>query len=178
MAGFSTRIPPDSLRYLLVCVLGIIAFVAIAIYPSKVSIANLEEREQQLRYQLERQKSLYPLYLELKKRIEATPEPSLPIPGSEAYPRDKIDLLASAFDPVVEGTEVFLDSVTPDVWALTGDSSLLPVQLVFTGDFIDFQNVLTRLASVPFIAHIGEIRIEQVPAAREMGVKISISIDK
>ncbi len=178
MAGFSKSIPPDSLRYLLVCVLGVIAFAAIAIYPSKMSIANLEEREQELRYQLERQKSLYPLYAELKKRIDATSAPALPLPGSETYPGTRIDSLSSAFDPVVEGSDVFLDSVTPDVRALSGDSALLPVQLVFVGNFLNYQNVLTRLASVPFITHIGEIRIEQVPGAREMEVKIWISIDK
>jgi hypothetical protein len=116
--------------------------------------------------------------VELKKRIDATPAPSLPLPGSEAYPRTRIDSLSSAFDPVVEGSDVFLDSVTPDVRALSGDSALLPVQLVFVGNFLNYQNVLTRLASVPFITHIGEISIEQVPGAREMEVKIWISIDK
>lgn len=178
MAGFSKRIPSDSLRYLLVCVIGIIAFAAIAIYPSQKSIEQLDEKINNLRYQVERQKSLYPLYLELKKRIDATPVPDLPLPAPAAYPRDRIDAIASAFEPAVEGSGVFLAAVTPDVRALGGDASILPVQIVLTGDFLEFQNVLTRLGSIPFMTRIEGVRVKQVPGTREMEVKTYIALEK
>ncbi len=176
MAGFSKRIPSDSLRYLLVCVIGITAFVAIAIYPSSKSISRLETKINELQYRIEKRKTLYPLYSELKKRLESSERPNLTLPEPKPYPRNGIDSISSAFEPLVEGLAASLEDVTPDVRALAVDSSALPVRIVLKGHLSSFQEFLTRLGSVPFVTHVEEVRIEQIPGGREMEVKVWFAV--
>jgi Tfp pilus assembly protein PilO len=176
MAGFSKKIPSKSLRYLAVCTFGVIVFAALAVYPLRRSIADLERKIDRLAYQAEMQKSMYPLYAELKKRLDSDVLFELELPEPKTYPRELIDQVSSAFDEIVENSGLSLLTVNPDVRALAGDSSLLPVRLVLVGPFFNFQTFLTRLGSVPFITHIEEIRAKHIPRNREFEINVWFAV--
>jgi len=62
------KIPKDSLIYLTFCLFGILLFLFLGILPSSRKVADLERDITEIKARIEEQKTLFPLYRELKKK--------------------------------------------------------------------------------------------------------------
>ena len=80
------NIAQNSLLYVTLCICGILAFVALLIYPSQRSLDRLDREIIQHQGQLEKQKILFPVYQELFKQIRLPATKALPFPDETELP--------------------------------------------------------------------------------------------
>ena len=172
----TTLIPLDSVRYLIVCVVGVLAFIGIAVYPAHVSLARLDKDLVRIGQEVEEKKVLFPLYTELVKKLKLKGSEVLVNPAQEKYPRDRLDGITGVFDELFSSTRMEPAMVSPDVKALTKESTSLAVTLAMTGEFLDFRDFMTGLGRMPYLMHIESFEIAQVPGSREFKVKVWLAL--
>jgi hypothetical protein len=170
------NIPRHSVTYFLVCLFGILVFVFVGIIPSYKSIAGLNQRIEEMKFQMEEQKSLFPIYQSLNKQMQKSESESLPFPPRAKLATGQIDKLVSMVRDVAGQNKVALVSATPDLKSLTNDSKSLLLNMTVTGDFFSFRKFLIGIVSIPYLERIEEIQMQQTPDNLEMKAKVWIAL--
>jgi len=172
----SIKLPGQSLAYLLMCGVGVLAFIAIGPYSSRKSLATLDMKITKIRGHIEEQKVLYPLYKELLEKIQVKGSDILPSPIKSKLPRDKTEEISVIFGEIAERCHLEAVSIIPDVMSLADGSGLLLVNAVMKGDFFDFRKFLIELGGVPYLEHIEEIHIREAKGGKELRLKIWLAL--
>jgi hypothetical protein len=170
------KIPAESVRWMVICSLGVVLFVALTIYPTNRSIRELDAKIAVFQNQIESQKTLLPLYEELNKLLNSSKPPSLSAPEPGTYPRDQVEKVSSIFDGLVRETGLSLTAVAPDLYAFTNDPSMLPVRLALRGSFFDFQRFLKGLGMLPVVSRIEEVSVRHIPGGREFEARVVLAV--
>jgi len=67
-------------------------------------------------------------------------------------------------------------SAVPNLKAMAGDASFLPVNVVLRGSFADFRKFLIALGGLPYVEQIEEIAIQGNFDAREYRLTLWVAI--
>ena len=120
----SRKIPVQSTAYLLICALGIFAFILIGPYMSGKSLVKMDMKIKKLRIQREKQQLLYPFYQKLLKKLQVEESRILPYPGKSKFPRDKTNKISSIFSEIAQKINLETVSIIPDVKSIANGSGL------------------------------------------------------
>jgi hypothetical protein len=170
------KIPMESIRYLLICTLGIIVFILIGPYMSDRSLVKMDMEIKKLQIQREKQQLLYPIHQKLVRKLQIEPK-KLPFPAKSKFPRAKTEKISSIFSEILQKVNLQIISIVPDVKSIANGSNLFFVNLVVKGNFFDFRTFLIELGGNPYLHHIEEIKIQQVPGDKELSLKIWLALD-
>lgn len=169
--------PRESLRYLLLCLAGLAAFILLAIYPNQQTIAELDLKIAKLQRDIQEQEILAPVYRDLLTQLRTQERGPLPLPEKREISREGAGRISSLFKEAAEKSGLRLTTAVPDVASLGEEpSGLLSVRLALEGDFFDFRNFLVRLGEIPHLEHIEEIEIESRGRRKGFSLKVWLAM--
>lgn len=168
-----------SKRKMVICLTalgGLVLFILGGIIPVQRYSVGLDREIKDIRFQLEEQKSLQPIYQSLKTKSMAGTGRVLPTPNKSGLARDLIAVVPPTLRKIAVDANMDPLSVTPDVNALAGQPRYLIVHSVLRGEFHDFRRYLIGLGQLPYLEHIEEIEIQQNPDLMEFKMKIWLAL--
>lgn len=169
-------IPQQSLIYIGLCLIGVAIFLLGVILPASRTLAELDAQTVTARYRLEEQKTLAPFHQTLKESEGKKESEVLPMPEKGRLPQAKINTLPLNLGNAARMSGMSLVSAIPNLKAMAGDASFLPVNVVLRGNFADFRKFLIALGGLPYVEHVEEITIQGKPDAREYRLTLWVAI--
>jgi len=169
-------IPKQSFIYIGMCLVGIAIFLLGGILPASRTLAELDVQAVTARYRFEEQKTLVPLHQTLKAIESEKASTTLPMPAKGKLPQAKINTLPQNLSNAAKMSGLTLVSAVPNLKALTGDASFLPVNVVLRGNFADFRKFLITLGGLPYVEQVEEIAIQGKPDAKEYRITLWVAI--
>ena len=170
-----SKIPQQSIIYLLFCLSGVLIFLFLGIIPSQHRLAGLDAQLAETRLRLEERKTLMPIYDALRQKTRKHADRVLPFPQRSELPREQLALLNNRINETARQAKVEVISLAPSLNALASSSKYLTIEAVLHGDFFAFRKFLTGLGDVPYLEHIEEIQILENSEVMELRVKFSIT---
>jgi hypothetical protein len=162
--------------FYLSCAGGLLLFILLGIIPLQRYAIGLDREIKDIRFQVEEQKNLLPIYQSLKAKSQAGSGRVLPTPKKSGLSRDLIDMVPPTIRKIATRANMDPLSVTPDVNALAGQPRYLLVHSVVRGEFYDFRRFLIGLGELPYLERIEEIEIQQNPDIMEFKMKIWLAL--
>jgi len=155
---------------------AILIFIAVGIYSSK-KFSKIKDREiKAIRYQIEGQKVVLPVYRNMLEKMEVGGPKVLTFPIKIRLSKDKIEGIPIRFAEIAQKCNLEVVSIIPDVMSLDRDSGLLLVNAFVRGDFFFFCKFLIELGRVPYLEHIERVHIQRTMAGKELKVKIWLAL--
>ena len=174
--GQIPKIPRQSLIYLVVCVLGAAAFLAVGILPSRRELANLDRDISRLKAQVEQQKVLSPLHETLETRARTGGQGVEVPPEKKGLPLDRIDRIPVILGDLAGKCGLQVLVITPDAKSISTDSSLLLVYGTVKGKLPDLRRFLIEVAGLPYVERLEQIRIYEGKNGKEYGLKLWLRV--
>lgn len=166
-------------KLLLPVIIGIafLALVFMGVLPSNREIDNTRATIGQLEVDLQQQRALLPIYLQLQKQKKALllPEGIL-VSEPQRLKIDDLAMLPDVFETLARESKVELVSATPQVRSLQDVPEMLRVDARMRGEFITFNNLLNRLNEMPFVESIESLAIEVTNLGQEMSISVWLAI--
>ena len=173
MAGtISTKPLAQSVMILIVCTVGILAFLLLIILPSEKSAKELDQEIAKLSARIEEQRILTPVFHSLLKRSKMAPPSGLPVPERSKLTYGDINTISNVFQDIAARHNLKLEDIKTDVSSMVEDSGYLSMQLRLNGNFYKFREFLVDLGSIPSLEHIEEINIRPLKTSRELEIKL------
>lgn len=157
---------------LIVCVVGILAFMLLIILPSEKSSKELDLEISKLNARMEEQRILTPVFHSLLKRSKIAPPSDLPVPERTKLTYGSINTISNVFQDIAARHNLKLEEIKTDVGSMVQDTGYLSMQLRLSGDFYKFREFLVDLGSIPSLEHIEEINIRPLESIRELDIKL------
>ena len=176
MNKFNIDINPNSFWYIVIYSGIIFLFVLVGIFPLYHYNSNLIEKNKELKNQIEEQKELKPVYLNLLKTLNNKDLRILPNPEKKTIPRGEAGKFQDDIRMIAGRAGLMTVSLKPDLSTLDGSSTSLLHNLVLKGEFVNFRKMLIGLGAIPYLDRIEEISILQNPDSLEFRMKIWIAI--
>jgi hypothetical protein len=170
------KLPKQSLTYLGFGLAGILLFIFAGIVPASRSLVALDARTADVKYRIEEQRTLAPLYKSLQGKSEKKESELLPLPEKGTLAHAKISTIPMSFGTAAKMSGMSLISATPELSAMTGEAQVLAVNTVLRGDFIKFRKFLIHIGGIPYVQYIEEISIQEIPDTREFKLKIWVAV--
>ncbi len=168
--------PKRTITYALIGLSGILFIVLVGIIPKQFSLARLDQQVKSIQFQLEEQKSLYPIYQDLQKRTQTGDSKVLPLPARSALLRTQLNAIPATFREIARKANLDMVSASPDLNSLSSESRLLQVNAVIRGNYFNFRKFLIGLGEVPYLERIQEIQIQQNEDTMEFKMKIWLAL--
>ena len=162
----------QSLLILVVCAVGILAFLWLIILPSKETGAALDQEIEKLKIRIEEQRILTPVFHSLLNRAKMKGPSDLPSPEKSKLTHGDVNEISTVFKDFAEQHSLKLEEITTDDDSLTMESGYLQMRLRLSGDFFTIREFLIDLGSIPSLEHIEEIHIKPTKTAKELRLKI------
>ncbi|MDD5722274.1 MAG: hypothetical protein PHY29_00895 [Syntrophales bacterium] len=169
-------IPGRSVMYLVLCIVILIIFYFVALYPYERSLGAIDSKTAQVMNLIEKQKVLLPLYEEMVARGERNIRGTLPVPDMTALSRADIDTVAPLFERIADESGMQVVSIRPDVLSLTEASDDMMVAIQLRGSFLDFRKFLEAVGGVPSLKGVKEIDIRQESGHKEFYLTVRLAI--
>lgn len=178
MAKFriETAIPHQSLIYLASGLMGVLIFIFAGIIPGYRKIITLDNKISRFSMQAEEEKYLIPVYSSLKNKTQGKESRLLPFPAKESIPREQADRIFMTFNEMAHKTGIEVISVVPNLNALAGNIKFLSVNVILRGDYFNFRKFLSSAGDIPYLEHIEEIEIQQIPEGKEYRIKLWLAV--
>lgn len=168
----TTKPLAQSMLILVVCVVGILAFMLLIILPSEKSSKELDLEISKLNARMEEQRILTPVFHSLLKRSKIAPPSDLPVPERTKLTYGSINTISNVFQDIAARHNLKLEEIKTDVGSMVQDTGYLSMQLRLNGDFYKFREFLVDLGSIPSLEHIEEINIRPLESIRELDIKL------
>jgi Tfp pilus assembly protein PilO len=162
----------QSLLILVICVVGVLAFLLLIILPSQKTSAQLDGEIDKLKVRIEEQRILTPVFHSLLKRAKTAPPSALPSPEKAKLTHGDMNSISKVFQDIAMRHNLKLEEIKTDVSSMMEDSGYLMMRLRLSGKFYNFRDFLVDLGSIPSLEHIEEINIRPVKTARELQIKL------
>lgn len=170
--GKSIKFPVESIRRVVFFLVVLLAITFVLIWPRHNNIIDLENRIAGLEIRLEEQKTLYPFYMKLNKRLKENTIGNLPFPEKTKIPRYDIDRIALHFHEIASRTNMHDILVAPDVNSIGKNKDLMLVNVSGRGRFNDFHAFLREAGGLSFLEQIEQVNLKHVPGDREFKLKV------
>ena len=165
-------LPTQSLIYLLICGVGILAFVFFIIIPTQKTSAELDKDILKTGDYIEEQRILKPVFDSLLKRAKRKTPTDLPATKKAKLDRADISKLSKDLQEIAFRHGLKVQDMNTDVSALIGKSGYLLMRINLAGAFMDFRDFLVDLGTIPSLEIIEEIQIRAIEGSREFKIKI------
>ena len=176
MKKINLGIPEKSVPYLIICG-GIVAIVVlVGIFPLYRYTSNQADEIKKIKYQMEEQKELGPVYLNMQKAMESKDLQVLPNPKKTIISREEAAKFQNVFRTISEKSGLMTISITPDLSTAAGSSKFLLHNAVVKGEFANFRKMLIELTAIPYLDRIEEISIQQHSNSMEFRIKIWLAL--
>ena len=175
--GKFPKLHGKSIRYLIICAIGILCFVALGISPRQKSIANLDTEAAKLETEIKAQKALLPVFEDLLKKAKVKGPSNLPFPKKAKLDRAKAVMISDTFREIAQMSGLQLVNVAPDLKTLASKSESLCVNVHLSGDFLNFRDFLIRMEQLPYLKHLEMVRIQPAEGVKEFRLKLWLALD-
>ena len=169
-----TKMPQQSIIYLLVCLTGVLIFLFLGILPAQHRLAGLDAQLAESKLRIEEQKTLLPVYEAIRQKARKQADKILPLPPKSGLPREQMALLNNRVYETAKQAKVEVVSLAPSLSALASSSKYLTIEAILHGDFFAFRKFLTGLGAIPYLEHIEEIQIQENSDGMELRMKFAI----
>lgn len=155
---------------------GVVIFI---LFPQNKKTAVIKDEKRSATIALDRQKRLYPLFLQAKAAATMEFEPQIPLSERIPLDRGKIDTLTDIFTSIGNENRMFLSSNTLDFSSVKTMSDSVAMELVFEGDLFDYRECLISIIALPFFNTVEAIKITtDKTQVKKFFTKILINIEK
>ena len=162
----------QSFFILVICAVGILAFLWLIILPSKETGAYLDQEIQNLKVRIEEQRILTPVFHSLLNRAKMKGPSDLPAPEPKKLTPEELNAISTEFKDSAGRHNLKLEEITTDDKSLMQESEYLQMRLRLSGDFFKIREFLIDLGSIPYLEHVEEINIKSTKTAKELRLKI------
>jgi len=158
---------------LVFCGIGIAILVLIGIYPAHRQINELDRTITQLEVDIEGQKLLFPVFIELLKRSRQKLPAALSAPEPRRLPRGDTSQLATLFREAATEAGIQVNRLTPNVESLIEGAGRLKMEAEFAGRFQDFRNFLIQIGAVPYLESVELLRMKASQGGQPLTVTMT-----
>jgi Tfp pilus assembly protein PilO len=162
----------QSFVILVICAVGILAFIFLIILPSQKTRAELDRDIERLNVRIEEQRILTPVFHSLLNRAKMEGPSELPSPEKSRLSQGDMNSISTVFQDIAGRHNLKLEEITTDVSSLMQESGYLVMRLRLSGDFFKIREFLIDLGSIPSLEHIEEINITPTKTSKELRLKI------
>ncbi len=169
-------IPGRSAVYLVLCLVILIIFYFVGLYPYQRSMRSIDDETKRVKSLISKQRALAPLYQEMSKTGGSNVKCKLPVPQVKSLPRGDLDLVSSIFKDIADRNRMQIISITPDIMTVTEGSDNMMVTIHLRGDFLDFRKFLLGAGEVSSLKRMEEIQIIQETGYKDFYLKLILAI--
>lgn len=174
----SAILPGASIRHIIICAGGILAFIVLAIYPYHKSLVRLDRQITKTESQIEEQMALFPIGKELLKSVMQKETRGLPFPKKAGLDRNNAADISVIFEKIARKSDLEIISIIPDIKSLTEQADLLSVKTVVKGKIFDFREFFIEIGKLPYLEHVEEIQIQPAEGVKEFSLKVWLALKK
>lgn len=138
---------------------GMLLFILLAIFPNYLSYNNIEHEISMLKYKIEEQKILSPIFEDLSKKAQFQKPESLPFPSADKLSPNDTEKITPIIRDIIETNGFTLEDIATDIESLMTGSGNLKMSVNIVGEFHKLRDVLLDLGNLPYLDHIEVIQI-------------------
>jgi hypothetical protein len=168
------KIHPSNLIYAIICLLGVVIFVMIAIYPNSAIMEGLEADIAELKKKVETQELLFPVYQRLIKEVTLKIPSELPLPEKSQGTQNDLGRINEIFSKLADDSDVTFSSAVPDAVSYLEDTEHLTMNVNFIGDFFKLRKLLLNVCRLPSLGAIEEMRFETDQGEKRLSFKLKL----
>jgi hypothetical protein len=168
--------PRRNIIFFSICAAGILIFIFLVILPYQGALAKSDRKIQDLKLRIDDQRNYSGLYQFLTKSAQQKDGLVLPVPVKAKLVRADVDKVPVLMRAIARKARLNVQSIVPDVKALTPDARHLSVTAVVTGRLSGFRGFLAGLGEMPYLEQIEEIQIRRIPDSKEFRVKMWLAL--
>ena len=176
MAKLSLNLARENLMRILICLGALLVAFAVLVYPEMRNITTVESQIADTRTRIEQQKILYPVYRELLSDYQNATAGSLPRVAMAPLAQAEMGGVAKVISDMGRDLGLEVRSVTPNPDSLAGGGGLISVRCELAGDLGAFRNFYLSLGSLPSLAHVERLRVEDTYGARIYRVDLWLAL--
>ncbi len=167
-----SNIPTKSLIFFLVFSSGIVSFYFLAILPIKTTSEELDYKLTEMHTKIEEQKILAPVYKNLLKKAQLKQPEEFSELVKVKLSRSDTKKISSIIKKIASKTNMKITAFKPDVESLISESGHLLINIVLTGDFLNFHGFLFQLCRLPALEQIENIEIRSIVETNEFKIRL------
>lgn len=138
---------------------GMLLFILLAIFPNYISYNNIKHEISILKYKIEEQKILSPIFEDLSKKAQFQKPDSLPFPSAEKLSPNDTEKITPIIRDIIETNGFTLEDIATDIESLMTGSGNLKMSVNVVGEFHKLRDVLLDLGNLPYLDHIEVIQV-------------------
>jgi hypothetical protein len=169
----SIFIPRECVRNLVISLAAVAVFLCAAIIPAYLKWLRLDARVSDVRYRIEEQKTLLPLFDSLKTTRLGSPA-TLQAPDKIKLDKSGIDSALMKLRDISDKAAMNIISIRPDLTSTPASAQSVAVNMSLRGSFENFRGLLAGLGALPYVENIENISIQQGAFGKMLDFKIKI----
>jgi hypothetical protein len=168
------KIHPSNLIYVIICILGVVVFALVGIYPNSAAMESLEADIAELNKKVQTQELLFPVYQKLIKEVTQKIPSKLPLPDKSQSTQNDLGRINEIFSKLADESDVIFSSATPDAVSYLEDQENLTMNVNFSGDFFKLRKLLLSVCRLPYLGVIEEMRLETDQGKKRLSFKLKL----
>ena len=157
---------------------GMLLFMLLAIFPNYISYNDIEHEISVLKYKIEEQKILSPIFEDLSKKAQFQKPESLPFPTADKISPNDTDKITPIIRDIIETNGFTLEKIATDLESLMTESGNLKISVHILGEFHKLRGVLLNLGNLPYLNHIEVIQVNSFGDKNKITLTIWVSQER
>jgi len=154
----------------------ILIVILVGIVPLYLKASALAKENDKLKYQVQEQKELAPVYASLQNAMKEDIPLVLPHPGKQALPRSESGTFQTDLNSAAHKSGLKVISFTPDVNTSSAPSQSFLHDVVLSGEWGGLRKLLIELGNLAYLDKIESVEIQQGAHFMEFKIKIWIAL--
>jgi len=179
MNKINIHISKNSFLYLVIYG-GIILIIILAgMFPSYLTTAKKIKENEKLKYQINEQKDLRPLYAALMNAVNDNDKDALAMSNPEKKPVSREEAVVkfqNDFRAIMKKSGLTVVSCVPDLTTTTSSSTSFLHNIVLKGQYADFRKIIIGLGTISYLDRVEEISCQQGVDYMEFKIKVWITV--
>ena len=168
------HIHPSNLVYVIICLLGIVIFALVGIFPNSAAMDTLEADIAELNTKVQTQELLFPVYQKLIKEVTEKIPSKLPLPEKSESAQDDLGRINEMFSKLAKESDVNFSSAAPDAISYLENTEHLTMNVNFSGDFFKLRQLLLSVCRLPYLGSIDTMRFETDQGRKRLSFKLKL----
>ena len=172
------KLPLQSIRYLLICAVGLFGMLLFVVFPYHRALQRATAQGDELRVQLEEQRSLYPLFVRYLNELRRAPPEGLDMLPVQHLSRDAASNVYGLLQDLAGPFDLTVTELMPDPETLFNADDRFMVDVAMVGPFASLQPFLRQVSGLPYLAHIERVQLRPVEGQRELRLRLWLLREK
>ncbi len=169
------KIHPSNVTYLTICLLSLVAFFLVGIYPNLSALQEMDAEITTLHQKVQTQELLFPVYKRLIKEVIQKVPTKLSVPEKNKISPNDLVRINEMLNKLAAESEVTFSRAIPDASNYLEDKGYLTMKVDFIGDFFNLRRLLLSICQLPYLESIDQMRIETLQQQKRMSFKLKIA---